>query len=153
MGEDIKTESGTTRLKTPTTDVSKKLRTRAAQRILCLDDDPAVLALCEAALTRAGFKVETVSSGWEALQLLNEKSYAVVLLDMVMPALHGRTTLSMIQQIHPDVVPRVVVMTGLSDNAIDDLHGKVGGILRKPLKIDALVEFVSEFAAAQPETE
>ena len=152
LSEDIKTEAGR-RLNTPTTEVSQKLRSTEQQRILCLDDDPAVLALCAAALTRAGFKVDAVSSGWHALQNLNEHPYAVVLLDLLMPALHGRTTLSMIEQIHPDVVPRVIVMTGLSDNAVEDLQGRVGAILRKPLKIDALVEFVSEFAAMQPQGE
>ena len=150
LGDDAKTEAGA-RYNTASTDVSQKLRTNLPQRVLCLDDDPAVLALCEAALTRAGFRVDVVSNGWEALQKLNDHPYAVVLLDLFMPALHGRTTLAMIQQIHPEIVPRVVVMTGLSDNAIDDLYGKVGAILRKPLKIDALVEFVTEFAGPQPQ--
>lgn len=118
------------------------------ETVLCLDDDPAVLALCKAALTRAGFIVDAVPSGWEALKRLNEQHYDAVLLDLLMPSLHGRTVLSLIQQSHPEVLPRLIVMTGLSDNAIDDLYGKVGGILRKPLKIDSLVDFVREFAAA-----
>ena len=115
--------------------------------VLCLDDDTGVLALCKAALTRAGFDVHTAANGWEALRFLNDREYAVVLLDLVMPSLHGRTVLSMIQQAHPELLPRIVVMTGASDNAIDDLPGKVGGILRKPLQIDTLVDFVTEFAA------
>ena len=119
------------------------LRTRT---VLCLDDDPSVLALCKAALTRAGFEVETVDSGWEALKKLNERQYSAVLLDLLMPSMHGRTVLSLIQQSHPQVMPRLIVMTGLSDGAIDDLYGKVGGILRKPIKIDSLVDFVNEFS-------
>ncbi len=114
----------------------------AAIPVLCLDDDPAVHALCKAALTRAGFDVETVRNGWDALKALNDRQYSAVLLDLLMPSLHGRTVLSLIQQTHPEILPRLIVMTGLSDSAIDDLYGKVGGILRKPLKIDSLVDFV-----------
>lgn len=121
-------------------------RTSPIAPVLCVDDDPAVLALCKAALTRAGFAVETVTSGWEALKRLNERDYSVILLDLLMPSLHGHTVLSMMQQSHPQFLPRIVVMTGLTDGAIGDLYGKVGGILRKPLKIDSLVEFVREFS-------
>ena len=116
--------------------------------VLCVDDDPGGLALCKASLMRAGFAVHAVSTGWEALKRLNEQPYDVVLLDLLMPSLHGRTVLSLIQQSHPEVVSRLIVMTGLSDNAIGDLYGKVGGILRKPLKIDSLIDFVREFAAS-----
>jgi DNA-binding response OmpR family regulator len=115
--------------------------------VLCLDDDPAVLALCKAALTRAGFEVDCVPNGWDALKRLGDRRYAAVLLDLFLPSLHGRTVLSLIQQSHPDMIPHLIVMTGLSDGAIDDLYGKVGGILRKPLKIDAMVDFVREVAA------
>jgi DNA-binding response OmpR family regulator len=115
--------------------------------VLCLDDDPAVLALCKAALTRAGFDVDCVPNGWDALKRLSERRYAAVLLDLFLPSLHGRTVLALIQQSHPDVIPHLIVMTGLTDGAIDDLYGKVGGILRKPLKIDAMVDFVREVAA------
>ena len=117
--------------------------------VLCLDDDTTVLALCRAALTRAGFQVDTVANGWDALKQLNVRAYAVVVIDLLMPSLHGRTVLSLIQQSHPELLPRIIVMTGLSDNALDDLYGKVGGILRKPLQIESLVDFVREFAAVQ----
>jgi DNA-binding response OmpR family regulator len=114
-------------------------------RVLCLDDDASVLALCRAALTRAGFAVDTATDGWAGLKEINERPYDAVLLDLMMPSLHGRTVLSLIQQSHPEVLSKVILMTGASDNAISDLYGKVGGIIRKPLKIDSLVDFVSDF--------
>lgn len=126
--------------------VERPIPAPEARPVLCLDDDPSVLALCHAALTRAGFTVDSARNGWDALEAINKRTYAVVLLDLLMPSLHGRTVLSLIQQSHPELLPRIVVMTGLSDNAIDDLPGKVGGILRKPIKIETLVDFVSEFA-------
>ncbi len=125
------------------------LRQSKPAPILCVDDDPAVLALCSAALTRAGLEVDAVPNGWEALKRINERVYSAVLLDLVLPSLHGRTVVSMIQQSHPEIIPRLIIMTGLSDGAIGDLYGKVGGILRKPLKIDSLVDFVKEIAADQ----
>lgn len=120
---------------------------QTSRTILCLDDDPTVLALCKAALTRAGYEVETVHNGWEALQRLNRRTYGAVLLDLFMPSLHGRTVLALMQQTHPEVLMRTIVMTGMNDDMLEELYGKVGGILRKPLKIDSLVDFVRDFAA------
>lgn len=131
----------------PNVDVKKLREGGGRPPVLCLDDDPAVLALCKAALTRAGFDVDCVATGWDALKMLNDRRYAAVLIDLFLPSLHGRTVLSLIQQQHPKIVPHLIIMTGLTDGAIEDLYGKVGGILRKPLKIDTLVEFVREVAA------
>lgn len=122
----------------------------SGRTVLCLDDDPTVLALCKAALSRAGFEVDTSVNGWEALKWINERRYTLLLIDLMMPSLHGRTVLSLIQQSHPELLAHVIVMTGSTDNAIGDLYGKVGGILRKPLKIDSLVEFVGDFVAVDP---
>ena len=58
-------------------------------RILVADDDPAALALVEAALTPSGFLVECVSSGRHAIELASQGRFDLVICDLVMPEVDG----------------------------------------------------------------
>lgn len=58
-------------------------------RILCVDDEPSNLVLLEALLVPQGYEVVKVESGKEALFLLNEEHFDVVLLDVMMPEVDG----------------------------------------------------------------
>ena len=73
--------------------------------ILVVDDEPLVRNLLERALGREGFRVWTVSDGWQA-QVRYEclrQEIAVVLLDVRMPGLDGPETLSALQRVNPEV--------------------------------------------------
>src|SRR3989441_11454500 len=53
--------------------------------VLAVDDDPAVLRVIEALLTRNGYLVKTASSGGEALKIMNQIVPAVLIFDVMMP--------------------------------------------------------------------
>jgi CheY-like chemotaxis protein len=110
--------------------------------VLCADDDESVRRLCTAALTRAGFAVEQAANGSEALARLRTKKYSAVLLDLVMPGVHGATVLSVLGRDQPEVLPRVILISAAPEAALADAYGMVGAVLRKPIKLDALVDVV-----------
>lgn len=59
-------------------------------KILIIDDNPAILALIGAALTRAGFNTESCVNGREALTLLKAgKNFDLVVSDESMPEVKG----------------------------------------------------------------
>jgi DNA-binding NtrC family response regulator len=116
--------------------------------ILCADDDDSVRALCVAALTRGGFDVDVASDGREALDKLKERAYDAVLLDLWMPHLHGSTVLSIVQREQPQLLDRMIVITGAPEAVLQDVKGKVAGVLRKPLAMESLVSAVRERTAA-----
>src|ERR1043166_10090195 len=62
----------------PTPPRGKLSFTMAAPCILVVDDDPDIHVLLEAILKEAGFSMESASSGQEALERLQSKSYDVV---------------------------------------------------------------------------
>jgi two-component system sensor histidine kinase/response regulator len=62
-----------------------------AKRILVVDDDEGVLELEKAILRGAGFEVATARSAEEALGLMHEQSFDLILLDVVMPEMDGFT--------------------------------------------------------------
>lgn len=114
------------------------------RRVLVADDDPHVRTLCVTALRREGYLVDSVVDGREALNRIEATNYHAVLLDLGMPYVHGSTLLSIISQTKPEMLRRVLVMTGAPDGAVDPLIGVAGAILRKPVEIDLLTRAVDQ---------
>ena len=68
--------------------------TRTAPRVLVVDDDNGIREVVDVALHLVGgFDVTCASSGEEALSLLEDHSFDVVVLDVMMPGLDGPSTL------------------------------------------------------------
>lgn len=61
----------------------------AAEKVLIVDDDPAVLKLLAKVIKSNGLDCDTVESGEEALKLLSENSYALMLLDINLGGMDG----------------------------------------------------------------
>jgi DNA-binding response OmpR family regulator len=59
------------------------------QRILVIDDDPAVTSLLKRGLSYEGFVVDTASTGQEGLAKTREHPSDLVILDVMMPNLSG----------------------------------------------------------------
>jgi len=110
--------------------------------VLCADDDETVRRLCAAALTRAGFLVDQAANGTEALERMRAKKYNAVLLDLVMPGLHGATVLAILRRDQPELLSRIILISAAPEAALADAYGMVGAVLRKPIKLDALVDVV-----------
>ncbi|HEY3120516.1 MAG TPA: response regulator [Vicinamibacteria bacterium] len=62
-----------------------------AKRILVVDDDENILTLERTILEQKGFDVTTVAGGAEALQVLHDQPFDLVLLDVMMPEIDGFT--------------------------------------------------------------
>ena len=68
--------------------------TNTAPRVLVVDDDDGIRDVVDIALNLVGgFDVTCASSGEEALSLLDDHSFDVVVLDVMMPGLDGPSTL------------------------------------------------------------
>ena len=61
----------------------------APRRVLVVDDDPAMVRLETGILIRAGFIVESVSTGEEAIEVLRRTAYDAVSLDIGLPGMDG----------------------------------------------------------------
>lgn len=114
------------------------------RRVLVADDDAGVRALCVAALQKEGYEVETATDGREALVSIETSNYHAILLDLGMPYVHGSTLLSILSQTKPEMLRRVVVMTGAHEGAVNPFIGIVGAILRKPIEIGQLTRIVDQ---------
>jgi putative two-component system response regulator len=69
-----------------------------AKRILVVDDDENILSLERTILEQKGFDVTSAGGGAEALALLGEKTFDLVLLDVMMPEVDGFTVCRKIKE-------------------------------------------------------
>ena len=69
-----------------------------AKRILVVDDDENILSLERTILEQKGFVVTCAAGGAEALKLLAEETFDLVLLDVMMPEIDGFTVCRRIKE-------------------------------------------------------
>ena len=85
-----------------------------APNILLVDDEPGMLRYIRTLLEVDSYKVETASSGNDALQRVQRGlSPDLVLLDLLMPGLDGLQTLEQLRQMQPSM--KVVMLSCVSD--------------------------------------
>jgi len=98
---------------------------KAAERvsILLVDDQPSRLLSYEAILEELGENLVRAGSGQEALHLLMQQEFAVILLDVNMPTMDGFETADLIHQ-HPryERTP-IIFVTAVHINDLDRLKG------------------------------
>jgi DNA-binding response OmpR family regulator len=87
--------------------------------ILMIDDDSALLRLCELNLTKAGYRFVSATHGIAGLQLLESERPDVVLLDVSMPKLDGWETCRLMREVSN--VP-IIMLTG-RDDEMDKARG------------------------------
>jgi len=92
-----------------------------AQKILVVDDDPAMVRLFEQVLSKAGYEVVTGSNGQDALKLLFSQRPDLVLLDVVMPGMDGWQTCSRIRDVSATVP--IIMLTGQHQTEDDVVRG------------------------------
>jgi two-component system NtrC family sensor kinase len=80
--------------------------------VLAVDDEMVILDLIVDALGRDGHRVDTASSGREALDKLERGSYDILLLDLKMPDMDGRELFERIKARWPALSRRIVFASG-----------------------------------------
>jgi DNA-binding NtrC family response regulator len=98
--------------------------------------------LAQDMLKDRGHQVSVAGSGEEALKLLAEEDYAVVLTDLRMKGMQGLELLNQIKREYPEV--NVVLMTafGSVDTAVEAMKHGASDYLTKPVKKDELIRVV-----------
>ena len=104
--------------------------------ILIVDDQPGVRRLLFEAFIDQGLRVETASSGAEAIRKTIAATPLLILLDIKMPGMSGLETLEELQRINPEI--QVVMMTayGELDILVETRSRGVQHYINKPFDLD-----------------
>lgn len=112
----------------------------AGPTVLVVDDEQDFVETLVKRLERRGFKVTGVGGGQEALLKLGEKSFDVVILDVMMPGMDGIETLREIKLAWPKT--QVILLSGHGGEEMG-MRGMAYGAysyLLKPVSLKIVVE-------------
>ena len=114
------------------------------KKILIVDDESNIRLGLNKCLAKEGYYIEEASNGEEALKLIYNKKYDLILMDVQMPELNGFDVLKRIRKFGNST--RVIMMTafGTVEMAVDSM--KIGAVdfLSKPFTISKVRDVVKE---------
>lgn len=108
--------------------------------VLVVDDGEANRRLIELVLTRAGANVVCAENGQEAIELITERSFSLVFMDMQMPVLDGMSATRQLRQ--SGCTLPIVALTGNAKESDRErcLDAGCDDFLSKPVNLDRLLE-------------
>lgn len=115
-------------------------------RILVVDDEGPVRALTTEILAAAGYTVRSAADGIEALRLVEEAPFDLIVTDLRMPGMDGATLYRQIVERWPDLEERVLFVTGDIEGEpnAESLDSASVRYLEKPFTTRQLVDAVRE---------
>jgi CheY-like chemotaxis protein len=113
-------------------------------RILAVDDEAIVLDSFRKILVAAGYAIDTVESGREALGLVQRNKYDFVFTDLKMPEMDGLDVVKGVKHFSPE--SDVIVITGYAtiESAVSAMKFGAMDYVQKPFTEDELVEFTKK---------
>jgi len=118
---------------------------RANERILVVDNEPAVVRMCTRILAGGGYQVRGAGGGREALARLEAGDrFDLLLLDLLMPDVDGLAVLRRARELDPHVTAVIITGYGTLENAIDALRAGARGFILKPFGPDDLLPAVAQ---------
>jgi CheY-like chemotaxis protein len=119
-----------------------------SRRILIVDDDRALRHALSALLTGAGHAVESAGDGPEALTLLHDRAFDIVLLDIGLPSMSGLDVLGQARAM--DTPPLVIMMTAddTPHTLLESVKRQAYRYIRKPFPPNTIVDVVNEVPPA-----
>jgi len=120
----------------------RRVNQAARKTILVVEDDAATQQLLVALLRREKHDAAVAADGREAIQMLTDRVYDAVILDMMMPSVGGREVIDFItENRRPEPI---IVCTAAGPRTVGEIiSSSVKAVVRKPFDIDELVRAVS----------
>src|SRR3989304_4389017 len=117
---------------------------QGSAKLLIIDDERVALKNLEHVMKKEGYDVVATQSGANALKILGEQSFDVVLTDLRMEKVDGMQILRKCRELYPDT--EVVLITGYAtlESAVDAMKHGAFYYIAKPFKLDEVRKTVKE---------
>ena len=123
------------------------------QRLLVVEDDPAVRTTVVTFLELEGYAVDAVSSTGEALERLSENSYPIVISDIYIDDRTGLDVLDAARSKDPDCSVILMTARGTMETVMAATRGGAFDYVAKPFEIDRMLETIKRAEAARHDKE
>jgi len=111
-------------------------------RILAVDDEEIILSSFRKILVLAGYAIDTVEKGSEALGLIRKNDYDFIFTDLKMPEMDGVELTKAAKHLRPDI--DIIVITGYAsiETAVETVKLGAMAYVEKPFTEDELLNFL-----------
>ncbi len=125
-------------------------------KVLVVDDEATVQSILAAFLNRyiaargEQAEIKTLSDPVQGLFELttNGDQYQLILLDVRIPKLSGDEIYNSLEHVNPEILDRVIFVTGYPEDLHDRFPGKEFNILQKPFRYDTFAERLDQVLGA-----
>ena len=119
------------------------------EKVLLVDDEEEFVETLAERMRTRGMEVSTSNSGANALQLVDEEDFDVVVLDLKMPGIDGLEALKRIKHRRPDI--QVVLLTGYASvaNGVEAIKEGALEFLEKPVDLASLTDAIHKAKATK----
>ncbi|HEB77250.1 MAG TPA: sigma-54-dependent Fis family transcriptional regulator, partial [Methylothermaceae bacterium] len=115
--------------------------------ILIVEDDPALGEALKDTLELAGWQVARVADGGEALTFLERQPVGLVISDVKMAPMDGRTLLDRIKKRWPELPVLLMTAYGTIEQAVEVIRAGACDYLVKPFEAETLVSQAKRYLA------
>jgi DNA-binding response OmpR family regulator len=114
------------------------------QNILVIDDFAYIQLLFKNTLSKEGYQVHTAKTGQDAVKLIEQITFDLIILDINLPDINGVDLLSKLRQAGINI-PVIIVSAFASSDLISNLSGlNVSGVFSKPVILEDFIVKLSE---------
>lgn len=107
--------------------------------ILVVDDEKKMRHILQLMLEREGFSTEQAENGKEALEMLKQKRFDMVITDLKMPVMGGISLLEEAKKIDPDFPILVITAYGTIENAVEAMQKGAVDYITKPFEEEQIL--------------
>jgi two-component system response regulator HydG len=118
--------------------------------ILVVDDEASICLLLRDLLARFQHRVETCQDARVALELVEERKFDLIFLDVRMPGMNGVEALKALKEECPEAI--FIMITGYAGTDVLDecMSSGASACLGKPFSISQVIQLLKQIAAGEP---
>jgi DNA-binding response OmpR family regulator len=110
--------------------------------VLIVDDDESIRIILAEVLAKEGYDIAEAETGEEALEMLRQRDFDVVLTDLMMPVTDGMELLTIIRKLKPET--RVIMITAFAtiESAVEAMRKGASDYIAKPFDAEDVRKIV-----------
>jgi two-component system response regulator PilR (NtrC family) len=121
--------------------------------ILVVDDEQSMREFLEIMLTKDGYEVTTAAGGTEAINLLENNTYDLLITDIRMKQVDGLQVLKRCKELHPNTVAIMISAYATTSTAVEAMKWGAYDYLPKPFKVGEMKAVIRDALTSAPQRE
>src|ERR1035437_6946888 len=113
-----------------------KRHTVTAYKVLVVDDEPDMLRACRRILENKSYTVLTATDGPPALELLQQETVDVMVVDLRLPSMDGLAVMREARRLYPDMAILMITAYATLDTAVQAVREGAFDFIPKPFSME-----------------